>query len=137
MTCQLATSKFECRVSSVLNKNVKSYGKQYMFDSCSETCWNSDAGTPQWITIKFDEEIIVSKFEIEFQGGFAGKDCHIEAGDSEKELTTVEPFYPEDKNGIQKFTLNKLCKAKVFKFMFEQSTDFFGRIIIYKLSMFS
>jgi len=31
------------RVSSVLNKNVQSYGKMYMFDNCNETCWNSDA----------------------------------------------------------------------------------------------
>jgi len=27
----------------VLNKNVQSYGKMYMFDNCNETCWNSDA----------------------------------------------------------------------------------------------
>ncbi|KOC71164.1 hypothetical protein WH47_06225 [Habropoda laboriosa] len=43
MTCLLEQYKFECRVSSVLNKNNKSYGKHYMFDNCPETCWNSDA----------------------------------------------------------------------------------------------
>ena len=30
-----------CRVSSVLNKNAKEYGKQYMTDNCDDTCWNS------------------------------------------------------------------------------------------------
>lgn len=31
------------RVSSVLNKNVKEFGKQNMFDDSNETCWNSDS----------------------------------------------------------------------------------------------
>ena len=30
------------RVSSVLNRDVKQFGKKYMFDNEEETCWNSD-----------------------------------------------------------------------------------------------
>ena len=30
------------RVSSVLNRDVKQFGKKYMFDGDLETCWNSD-----------------------------------------------------------------------------------------------
>lgn len=30
------------RVSSVLNRDVKQFGKKYMFDTNEETCWNSD-----------------------------------------------------------------------------------------------
>lgn len=30
------------RVSSVLNRDVKQYGKKYLFDCNEETCWNSD-----------------------------------------------------------------------------------------------
>ena len=30
------------RVSSVLNRDVKQFGKKYMFDDNEETCWNSD-----------------------------------------------------------------------------------------------
>ena len=30
------------RVSSVLNRNSKQYGKKFMFDGQEETCWNSD-----------------------------------------------------------------------------------------------
>ncbi|MGH0192208.1 UNVERIFIED_CONTAM: hypothetical protein FKN15_005316 [Acipenser sinensis] len=29
-------------VSSVLNRDVKQFGKKHMFDSNEETCWNSD-----------------------------------------------------------------------------------------------
>lgn len=30
------------RVSSVLNRDVKQFGKKFMFDNDEETCWNSD-----------------------------------------------------------------------------------------------
>ena len=33
---------FLIRVSSVLNRDVKQFGKQFMFDNNDETCWNSD-----------------------------------------------------------------------------------------------
>lgn len=35
------------RVSSVLNRDTKQYGKQYLFDGNEETCWNS--GQVQWV----------------------------------------------------------------------------------------
>lgn len=135
MTCLLTQHKFECRVSSVLNKNNRSYGKNYMFDNSPDTCWNSDAGTPQWIIINFEQECEVNSFEIEFQGGFAGKNCHLEIGDKDTEI--FESFYPEDTNTLQKFYLKSPAKAKLFKFVFNESTDFFGRIIIYKLALYS
>jgi len=121
----------------VLNKNVRSYGKMHMFDNCSETCWNSDAGMPQWVLISFEEECNISSFEVEFQGGFAGKNCHIEAGNDRTQLTIIESFYPKDKNNLQRFILKNQIKAKIFKFVFKESTDFFGRIIIYNFSLYS
>jgi hypothetical protein len=42
------------RVSTVLNKDTKSYGKQFLCDGKEETCWNSDQ-------VKF---IITTQFEI-------------------------------------------------------------------------
>ncbi|XP_078041925.1 nuclear receptor 2C2-associated protein [Augochlora pura] len=135
MTCLLTQNKFVCRVSSVLQKNNRLYGKKHMFDNCPETCWNSDAGTPQWIVIDFEQECNLSYFEIEFQGGFVGKDCHIEIDNKGTEFS--EPFFPEDKNTLQRFTLNEPKRAKCFKFIFNQSSDLFGRIIIYRLSLYS
>ncbi|XP_058805273.1 nuclear receptor 2C2-associated protein-like isoform X2 [Phymastichus coffea] len=135
MACQLAKQKFECRVSSVLNKNVKSYGKQFMFDDESETCWNSDSGSPQWVFIKFDQEVELSCIKIQFQGGFAGKKCWIEAGSDLKNLDYIQDIFPEDINLLQTFNLDFSKKASAFKIIFDSSTDFFGRIIIYKLSL--
>lgn len=108
-----------------------------MFDSNPDTCWNSDAGTPQWIIIHFDCECELSAFEIIFQGGFAGKECYVQGGSCEKDTETIQSFYPEDINSPQTFILKKPVKAKCFKFLFNESTDFFGRIIIYKLSLYS
>ncbi|XP_018348168.1 PREDICTED: nuclear receptor 2C2-associated protein isoform X2 [Trachymyrmex septentrionalis] len=116
MTTLLTENKFECRVSSVLNKNVQSYGKMCMFDNCSETCWNSDAGSPQWVLINFEEECSLSSFEVEFQGGFAGKNCHIEAGNDKKELIVVESFSPEDKNKLQRFNLKNQRSLRYWRF---------------------
>lgn len=92
-------------------------------------------GTPQWVIINFEEEHELTHFKVQFQGGFAGKDCHLEIGD--KETIFHETFYPEDKNTIQMFRLNKPAKAKIFKFVFNESTDLFGRIIIYQLYLYS
>ncbi|XP_011630231.1 nuclear receptor 2C2-associated protein [Pogonomyrmex barbatus] len=130
-------STFECRVSSVREKNVKSYGKMNMFDNYEETCWSSDVGTPQWVVIIYEKEHTLSSFKIEFQGGFVGKNCHVEAGNDRKELTIVESFYPKDKNGLQYFLLKNHVTAKIFKFVFNESTDFFGRIIIYNFLLYS
>jgi len=74
---------------------------------------------------------------MEFQGGFVGKDCHIEISNNDKNMTIIEAFYPEDRNNLQKFKLEKQIKAKSLKFLFNQSTDLFGRIIIYNLSLYS
>lgn len=52
-------------------------------------------------------------------------------------MTIVEAFYPEDTNKLQRFNLKNQIKAKTFKLVFNQSTDFFGRIIIYNLSLYS
>ena len=36
-------------VSSVLNRDVKQYGKKYMFDGNDDTCWNSDQVRFCWL----------------------------------------------------------------------------------------
>lgn len=36
------TNFMDFRVSSTINKDVKNFGKQFMFDDNDETCWNSD-----------------------------------------------------------------------------------------------
>ncbi|GIX98574.1 nuclear receptor 2C2-associated protein [Caerostris extrusa] len=88
------------RVSSVLNRNAKEYGKQYMTDNCEDTCWNSDQGTPQWVVLNFSHDVTVEELLIQFQGGFAGKECWVE-GKSDGVMNKISSIYPEDTNTFQ------------------------------------
>ncbi|EDO32498.1 predicted protein, partial [Nematostella vectensis] len=124
------------RVSSVLNKNVKEYGKKYMFDGKDETCWNSDQGSPQFVIFEFPQEVNLKRICIQFQGGFAGKECQLEGGPSSSSLTPFHQFYPDDVNTLQIFPVDSCKRMKVLKIIFLSSTDFFGRITIYKLDLF-
>ena len=57
----------EYKVSSVLDRNVKEYGKQFMFDNNPETCWNSDNRSPQWIMFKWACDVEVKTIIAQFQ----------------------------------------------------------------------
>nr|XP_006640085.1 PREDICTED: nuclear receptor 2C2-associated protein [Lepisosteus oculatus] len=81
MAASLICSETVSRVSSVLNRDVKQFGKKYMFDSDEETCWNSDQGSPQWVLLDFPQAVRVSELQVQFQGGFAGKTCRVEGID--------------------------------------------------------
>jgi hypothetical protein len=125
-------SLFSAKVSSVLNKNVKEFGKKFLFDDREDTCWNSDQGTPQFIYLTFDPTIKnVRELQIQFQGGFVGKDCHVVVNDKDP-----VPFFPEDSNKLQTFKF-EFEEVQTMKIVFKSSTDFFGRITIYQLKLFA
>lgn len=120
------------RVSSVLNRDTKQFGKKYLLDGEDDTCWNSDQGSPQWIAVDFDEPETVTEIKIRFQGGFAGRECWTESLDTSEKLLE---FYPDDVNSLQSFTLDKPQTVKSIKVVFNNSTDFFGRITIYQFDI--
>jgi len=128
----LSERKFVCRVSSTLNRDTKQFGKKHLFDDREETCWNSDQGSPQWVSIEFEEETQMSGFSVQFQGGFAGKECFVETEGS----TKILDFYPEDTNKLQVFYCKQIMRVKKVRFAFNSSTDFYGRITVYKLDVF-
>ncbi|XP_075467244.1 nuclear receptor 2C2-associated protein isoform X2 [Ascaphus truei] len=122
------------RVSSVLNRDVKQFGKKYLFDRKEDTCWNSDQGASQWILLEFPQCVCVSQLHIQFQGGFSSKTCTLEGCPNDKEFVKLSDFYPEDTNALQKFSVPNLSVDKL-KISFQNSTDFFGRIIVYHLDI--
>eukprot|EP00064_Thunnus_orientalis_P007018 superscaffoldBa00000756_g7037 len=134
------------RVSSVLNRDVKQYGKKYMFDCNEETCWNSDQGECQWVTLEFPQAVRVSQLKVQFQGGFSSKTCRLEGYLKDGDFTVISDFYPEDNNSLQIsfiLTMQHLSEeirleapvVDKLKIMFENSADFFGRIIVYSLDV--
>ena len=116
-----------CRVSSVLNRDYKTFGKQNMIDGSEETCWNSESGDSQWINLVFDVPLCVVRVKVTFQGGFVGREMSLMNDKQE----VVGFFYPEDKNTTQIFDLNAPTLTSSLKVLFKGSTDFFGRITVY------
>ncbi|XP_027706997.1 nuclear receptor 2C2-associated protein isoform X2 [Vombatus ursinus] len=117
----LVCSQTVSRVSSVLNRDVKQFGKKNLFDEQDETCWNSDQGSSQWVMLEFPQPVRVSQVQIQFQGGRKSES-----------LEKIGDFYPQDNNSLQSFPVADVTLDKL-KVTFENSTDFFGRIIIYHL----
>ncbi|XP_062612972.1 nuclear receptor 2C2-associated protein-like [Saccostrea cucullata] len=135
MTSILTNKDTSLKVSSVLNRDIKNYGPRHMVDGEEDTCWNSDQGSPQWIEVNLDSLSNVEEIQIQFQGGFAGKDCSLQMTDENNDKHTIMEFFPEDVNSLQSFKLPHVTSLKKFKIIFNNSTDFFGRITIYQLKV--
>ncbi|XP_025894668.1 nuclear receptor 2C2-associated protein [Nothoprocta perdicaria] len=122
------------RVSSVLNRDVKQFGKTHMFDGDEDTCWNSDQGPLQWVSLDFPRAVKVSRLLVQFQGGFSSRLCTLEGCRTGQELAKISQLYPEDSNALQSFQVQETVLDKL-KITFENGTDFFGRIVIYHLNV--
>ncbi|XP_043079088.1 nuclear receptor 2C2-associated protein isoform X1 [Puntigrus tetrazona] len=101
MAESLICNNTQSRVSSVLNRDAKQFGKKFMFDSNEETCWNSDQGESQWVVLEFPQPVKVSELRLQFQGGFSGKSCKLRGCAKEEDLRHIVDFYPEDNNCLQ------------------------------------
>jgi len=128
------------KVSSVLNRNTRSYGKKFLSDGNDDTCWNSDKGEKQWISFVPEEPFPFHQgdsfsVKVQYQGGFccATVKTHVTLTDG----TCVEfpTFHPKDINAMQTFstasTQEGLIQINSIRFTMEDTTDFFGRIIVY------
>lgn len=97
-------------------------------------------GSPQWIEILFKDVRTIKGFEFQFQGGFVGQKCSFlffkkpPAVDDLPDLEFLN-FYPEDTNYIQTSMLDAPIEAKFIRIMFNESTDFYGRVIIYRFTV--
>ncbi|KAF9216391.1 Nuclear receptor 2C2-associated protein [Podila verticillata] len=129
----------DCRlkVSSVLNRETTLYGKQFLTDDSEETCWNSEAGTPQFIVVDFGRQVNIDTIQLMFQGGFVGKTCQVQRWTDEGTFVDMTRFYPDDINPLQSFSVAEADRhtSSRIKIIFESSTDFFGRITVYKLDI--
>ncbi|CAM1295147.1 NR2C2AP (predicted) [Pycnogonum litorale] len=119
------------RVSSVLNRDTKQFGKQFAIDGNEDTCWNSDQGDKQWLEVEFEEFIEPSELRLQFQGGFVAKRCVL----TDEHSSPFAEIYPEDSNSVQMFKLEESRRLKKLKINFEDLTDFFGRVTLYDLDV--
>ena len=92
--------------------------------------------------------MVPRRIVLTFQGGFVGTRCSVDvranknAGDN-TEWHTLTHIYPEDVNRQQSFELKPDGVAQglvengveSIKLVFEESSDFFGRITVYDLKV--
>lgn len=87
------------------------------------------------MSLQFPQSVKISEIKVQFQGGFAAKACRLEGGLQDGEFKAVNQFYPEDDNSLQSFPIQEAPVVDKVKITFENSTDFFGRIIVYSLDI--
>ncbi len=90
----------------------------------------------------FATAVTPKRIELTFQGGFVGTRTSVEVLPSgQQKWRTLTRIYPEDVNRKQVFDWTvaeaDLVDAKVdsVKLVFEESSDFFGRITVYDLQI--
>ncbi|CAF5126388.1 unnamed protein product, partial [Rotaria magnacalcarata] len=96
------------------------YGKKNLIDDSEETCWNSEAGSPQWIQITPTKSISLDSIALKFQGGFAAKRFVIETRQEDGTFTSIAEFFPDDhgKQQISFFSFNFIDIYLLLKFKF-------------------
>ncbi|XP_021074822.1 nuclear receptor 2C2-associated protein isoform X2 [Mus pahari] len=132
MTQSLVCPETVSRVSSVLNRNSRQFGKKHLFDQDEETCWNSDQGPSQWVSLEFPQCVQITQLQVQFQGGFSSRHSRLEGSRGGEALCQVVDVYPEDTNALQTFSIPTM-EVDRLKLTFEDTTDFFGRVVIYHL----
>ena len=150
----LKTLRYLIRASSILNKNVKLYGAMNALDVKDESsCYNSDGqsdgNTDTSFVVMFHRHVLLSEIRIQFQGGFVPEECHLfcaelvqDAEHSEITWKVIEDAFiePEDNNELQSFDLTEMenpeeRKCDAIKLQLKSSSDFYGRVTIYKLEV--
>ncbi|XP_006885924.1 PREDICTED: nuclear receptor 2C2-associated protein [Elephantulus edwardii] len=132
MTHSLVCPETVSRVSSVLHRNTRQFGKKHLFDQDEETCWNSDQGPCQWVMLEFPQCVRISQLQIQFQGGFSSHRGRLEGSKGSEGLCRIVDFYPADNNSLQTFPV-PATEVDRLKVTFEDMADFFGRVVIYHL----
>jgi len=131
MLTRLITTETRIKVSSTLDNSL---GKSCLVDGSPDTCWTSQQGLPQYIQLAFSSPVIPRRISLTFQGGFVGTTCAVftrsQDATSWQQLTRI---YPEDVNRAQMFDLTAGEPVQGIKLVFEESSDFFGRITVYDL----
>ena len=109
------------------------------------TCWNSDGEADgeleNTFSLNFHRNVLVDQIKIQFQGGFVAEECSLFVTKQNASWEQIEEAYiePENMNSIQEFPLDEVDESSrkccAIKLSFDSSTDFYGRVIIYKLEV--
>lgn len=94
--------------------------------------------------MNFEVAVVPERLLLTFQGGFVGTRCSLEirddssGGEGKPQWRAWTTMFPEDVNRKQIFELpSESLQGGVdgLKLVFEESSDFFGRITVYDLQL--
>lgn len=142
----LLSFSLECRASSVLQKNTKVNGPKNALDyENTSSCWNSEgsssSGKPQSSTFIFEfrKAIEPCELRIQFQAGFAAEQINVHLHHTTDKWKPIVELEADDDHPMQSFSLIEDAEnsgpTKALKLVFEEPTDFYGRITIYQLQV--
>ena len=58
-------------------------------------------GSFQFVIFEFKDPVMAEELHVKFQGGFVGKTCMLQVGNSIEDLKDLFTFYPEDVSSKQ------------------------------------
>jgi hypothetical protein len=87
--------------------------------------------------LDLERPVKIETVSFTFQGGFVGTECQVFFYNSEKGWVQVQTWYPQDVNSKQVFSTQSIDQMQTsrLKLLFNQSSDFYGRITVYSLDV--
>ena len=158
-SCRVVSLRFVAslllrRASSVLQNNTKLHGAAKALD-CDDllSSWNSE-GSPNgkkesFLVVDFsgggkhpNRTVRASELGLQFQAGFAAEEITVYAKAQQQEGETggarwrkAEEIEAEDDHELQSFALPAEEPTTALKIVFGETTDFYGRVIIYQIQV--
>jgi hypothetical protein len=127
------------RASSVLQGNRKEYNPMNTLKiDDNSSCWYSDGkeGTTQSLSITFGRQVLPSELKIQFQAGFIAENCQVHVRNESGGWDTLdETIEPSDSHEVQSFPLECKQPTDAIKIVFDEFTDFYGRVMVYQLGV--
>ena len=131
----------------MLQNNTKVYGPAKALDCDNAlTSWNSE-GSPNgkkesFFIVDFSgaggRSVTAEELCVQFQAGFAAEEITVfvkKARDEPSKWTRVEEIEADDDHELQSFPLSVADAITALKIVFDETTDFYGRVIVYQLQV--
>mmetsp|Transcript_3520 Transcript_3520/g.9308 ORF Transcript_3520/g.9308 Transcript_3520/m.9308 type:complete len:168 (-) Transcript_3520:390-893(-) len=139
------------KASSVLQNNTKTYGAAKALD-CENalTSWNSEGSrngkNENFLVVDFtgggkhpDRTVKIEELCLQFQAGFAAEELTVYVRTTEGGIgpwSKAEELEADDDHDLQSFPLSPAEEAATaIKIVFNETTDFYGRVILYQLQV--
>ena len=122
------------RASSVLQKNSKLYSPMNVLDDDAGTSWNSEGNqpTPTSLLLDFNRPVHPTTVKFQFQAGFAAESCTIFVDGKNSGCESLEL---KDSHELQEHRVTLPPQTNKMKLVLEDLTDFYGRVILYRLEV--